>query len=205
MFSKNKKWVASILTIVLAALACNLPQGNTETGESANTLIPSPTLLIASDTPTATTAPAIADPSSCTPAVTATTLVNIRNGPGQEYAILGNLQQGTTANVSGKNQDGSWWYIEFQGSYAWVSAEVTTPACIPATLAIIASPEVGTAAPTSAQATTITDPQPIASGSVTPTVFVAIIPPGALRGNPTATPTYLMAIPPGGFPILPGP
>ncbi len=70
---------------------------------------------------------------------TATDLLNIRAGPGLNYAILGQLKQGEAITIVGKSQDGLWWQV----SRGWVSATyvqvtgdtaavpVTTPAAAP--------------------------------------------------------------------------
>ena len=47
------------------------------------------------------------------PALTATRDTAIYAGPGTDYPQLGTLQSGLSANVVGKNEDGSWWAIDF--------------------------------------------------------------------------------------------
>lgn len=60
------------------------------------------------------------------PYLTATWQVNVRAGPGREYAIVGSLNQGMAAEVIGKSSDGQWWAITWNTSEngkGWVSAE----------------------------------------------------------------------------------
>jgi uncharacterized protein YraI len=70
-------------------------------------------------------------PQAGSPTVTANTPVNVRSGPSTDFPILGGLQAGESAEVVGKNQDGSWWAIDIPTSYAadgigWVSAAFVT-------------------------------------------------------------------------------
>ncbi len=70
---------------------------------------------------------------------TTTDLLNIRAGPGINYAILGQLKQGETITIIGKSQDGLWWRI----NKGWVSATyvqangdvsavpISTPSAVP--------------------------------------------------------------------------
>ncbi|HET6824174.1 MAG TPA: hypothetical protein VFH34_16095 [Anaerolineales bacterium] len=61
--------------------------------------------------------------------------VFIRNGPGMQYDIIGSLQEGQTARVTGISPDGNWWRIKCTNSSTgscWVTAlpnltEPTTP------------------------------------------------------------------------------
>jgi hypothetical protein len=88
----------------------------------------------ATDTLTATT---------CVSTLVTNSSVNIRSGPGLEYPILDAVTQGTNLTVAGKNDTGTWWYIEYPsapGGYAWISGSVTTATCIPDSLSVIVAP-----------------------------------------------------------------
>jgi len=50
--------------------------------------------------------------------------VNIRTGPGLDFELLGRLDEGTSAPVVAKNENGDWWQIEYssgEDGVAWVA------------------------------------------------------------------------------------
>lgn len=51
-------------------------------------------------------------------------IVNVRSGPGVQYAVLGRLIGGQRAEITGKNAAQTWWHIRYDGGEAWVSARV---------------------------------------------------------------------------------
>ncbi len=136
----------ALLAIWLAIAACNLPsaapQVATEPPQVNNTAVQD-TAAQASNTPepppqaTETPSPTA---TPCYAMVTANTNANVRSGPSTDYDINGYLPQGGTAPVAGKNDSGTWWYIEFAGGHAWIAASVTTATCIPNGLSIVAAP-----------------------------------------------------------------
>lgn len=146
----------SLLAIWLAIMSCNLPsaagEATPETSSSDQTATSS--VLISQDqltgtaTSTATAIPLIANTAAptattCNPTIVANSAVNVRSGPGTVYAIVGALNQGGSATVTGKSSDGTWWYIDFPavaGGHAWVSGSVVTASCIPAALTVVAAP-----------------------------------------------------------------
>ncbi|HEC35602.1 MAG TPA: hypothetical protein ENI39_03610 [Anaerolineae bacterium] len=85
---------------------------------------PSPTaLLLPTDTPEPTPIPATATP--VTPIVVAgDSGVNVRGGPGTNYTILGYLQPGGQAQVTGRY--GDWWQIQHDGGTGWVFGGIVT-------------------------------------------------------------------------------
>lgn len=50
--------------------------------------------------------------------------VNVRSGPGLNLSILGRLNKGQNAPITGKSQDGLWWQINFNGQTGWVYVPV---------------------------------------------------------------------------------
>jgi hypothetical protein len=63
------------------------------------------------------------------PVGAATTYLNVRGGPGTEYPILGWLEPGQSAEITGLSPDGGWWQIRFAGvadESAWVSTAYIT-------------------------------------------------------------------------------
>jgi len=65
--------------------------------------------------------------------IAATANVNVRSGPGTNYAILGVLLQSQTAEITGRNADATWWQIKFSGAKdgrGWISAAYASAANI---------------------------------------------------------------------------
>lgn len=50
--------------------------------------------------------------------------INVRSGPGTEFAIIGGLAAGQEITVVGRNAAGDWLQIEYDGAIAWVFAEL---------------------------------------------------------------------------------
>ncbi len=169
MSSRTKRMVAAVVTVWLLAITCNIPAGvappvtapplnlsdedlaNTavariltaQPGQAASDTVETPPPVVPTDTlvPTAT---------QCSPTIIATTNVNVRNGPGSVYDVIGALPTGATAPLAGRNDSGSWWYIVFPGGvngYGWVSASYATAACAPQVVQVIAAPPTPTPPP----------------------------------------------------------
>jgi uncharacterized protein YraI len=67
-------------------------------------------------------------PATGVPAATALDFVNIRSGPGTNYAVLVVAPPGASGEVSGKSSDGAWWQVKISTVYSangfgWVSAD----------------------------------------------------------------------------------
>lgn len=59
------------------------------------------------------------------PMMLASDILNAREGPGTNYPILGELQQGSSYRIVGKNQTGDWWQIDTGGDkLSWVIGEL---------------------------------------------------------------------------------
>jgi uncharacterized protein YraI len=68
---------------------------------------------------------AVTSPQPGKASLTAAWTVNIRAGPGKQYAIVGTLQQGQSAEIVGRSEDAIWWAIRFdspEGEHGWVAA-----------------------------------------------------------------------------------
>ncbi len=72
--------------------------------------------------PTTSSQQTFAAPTTTGFVVTALDQVNIRSGPSRTAAIVGKLPIRDQAQVVGRNGDGSWWQISYQGISGWVSA-----------------------------------------------------------------------------------
>lgn len=84
-----------------------------------------------SDEPAADTAedpaaePAPAEPQQAE-AVVSIALLNVRSGPGINYNILGGINQGERYAITGRNELGDWWQIDYNGQPGWVFGELVT-------------------------------------------------------------------------------
>jgi len=76
--------------------------------------------IISSATPSQTAVPSATPRLQCR--VIITTTMNIREGPGTDYAIIGKAKPGEEFICTGKNNDGSWLLISYDGASAWIYA-----------------------------------------------------------------------------------
>jgi hypothetical protein len=138
-------------TATIAPTATQTPDvAATRTGEAAEfatavaatltaqpTLTPSPTetpdiaqMLATAVAETLTAQPSPTPTATPTPPQPATAVidsqVNVRQGPGTDYAIIGTATQGQRFPITGKNQDGSWWQIDYNGQIGWITSQLVT-------------------------------------------------------------------------------
>jgi len=57
---------------------------------------------------------------------TVTKQVNLRTGPGGNYAVLAVAKVGLTFEITGRNKDASWWQVRYQSKKAWLPASTVT-------------------------------------------------------------------------------
>jgi hypothetical protein len=50
--------------------------------------------------------------------------INVRGGPGTNYNVIGAANAGERFPVTGKNNDGTWWQINYNGQPGWVFGEL---------------------------------------------------------------------------------
>jgi uncharacterized protein YgiM (DUF1202 family) len=127
-------------------------------------VIPTLTPVPAVPTPTATrvlapdnagTQPENASPDSSAaaqpdiePQLVAPGTVNIRSGPGTSYQVIGALNANAPVQVTGRNQDASWWQIEINsGAIGWVASSVVSASNTENVPAVEAPPPPVAAAP----------------------------------------------------------
>jgi len=81
-------------------------------------------------------------------------IVNVRNGPGTVYNVLGQITPGNTYRVTGKNPQGDWWQIEYAGgNTGWVIGSLVDTAGDMSTVAMAENiPEVPQVAEAPAEA-----------------------------------------------------
>lgn len=128
---------------------------------------PTATPAVATATPIPEAATATPEPATATPVtnpeVRTDSAMNVRGGPGTNYAVVGALNAGDVARITGKNGAGDWWQISFAGgSVGWVYGPLVTtsgetggvavaeapappPTAVPAP--VVAAPAQPTAAP----------------------------------------------------------
>jgi len=93
--------------------------------------------------------------------VSATQVVNLRDGPGTGYSVLGQLNPGAFHKILAKNEQSDWWQIEMpDGKSAWVIGQLVTIAGDTAPIAVAQDiPEL----PASAEQPAVPNSAPAAS------------------------------------------
>lgn len=131
---------------------------------------------LAQPTPTPYVPPFISPTGACSVASSRGQSINVRSGPGLDFAIVGQLAPGVIAPVMARLPDSSWYQINLNGLIGWVSATVVIAGgnCTTVTVATLAPP----ATPTGTLTTTTT-----ATSTATVTAT------STLSNTATATPT----------------
>jgi uncharacterized protein YraI len=128
-----------------------------------------------SPTPTETSTP---EPPTATvptiPSLTTQTDLNVRQGPGTQYDLLGLLPSGASAEIIGRSEDGQWWQIRFDPAgdgVGWVSSDPAFANAINVdNVPVIPSPPTPTSLPTDTPTSTATATQAPPTSTPTPTV-----------------------------------
>jgi hypothetical protein len=101
--------------------------------------------------------------------------LNVRAGPGTEYPAIGGLPAGQSAQVTGKNPEGTWWQIVYppeSGGRGWVSADAKySTASNAGGVPVVEVPLLPTYTPTSTGT-----PTPIPTATPTPTLIPSATP-----------------------------
>jgi SH3-like domain-containing protein len=148
----------SLRTVFLAVamallLACNfplfapatqpvqVPSATPVATQTAIQLIPT----IATSTALAVPSPTVTTvPTPSTPQVTPNTVnVNCRSGPDVAYDAVSALMFGNSAQVAGRSEDSSWWYVHDPanpGAFCWIAASVVTISGPQAGIPLVAPP-----------------------------------------------------------------
>ncbi len=80
--------------------------------------------VVAATSVTTGTNPSTDTVANAPPQVTVTNdFVNVRTGPDTGYELIGKLDKGQQAVVTGHNSDSSWWQIQFEGKRGWVTGQ----------------------------------------------------------------------------------
>lgn len=96
-------------TDAAATAAAAIPPTPVPTNTSAEP--PTPTQPAATPTPDVATA-------------TTSQAINVRGGPGTNYAIIGAAQPGTVFTIKGKDPTGAWWQVDYQGRDGWLFGQL---------------------------------------------------------------------------------
>jgi hypothetical protein len=124
---------------------------------------------------------------SCTAVSNTNSAVNVRSGPGTQYAIVGSLPIGQSFPVLGQLAGGGWYQVSLNnGGSGWVSATVARLEGECAALAVVAAPANAPLAPTQPPAPTL-PPVPTTSGGgggTSPTTMPTTAPPAAPSPEP---------------------
>jgi uncharacterized protein YraI len=96
--------------IAVAMLPAGLPEGS---GQAV-------TAVLYGDTQIARPAQATPDQAALTVSNRGRSPINLRNGAGVTYDVVGQLASGEEATADGRNEQGDWVRIQFQGGEAWV-------------------------------------------------------------------------------------
>ena len=151
---KRRIWIATVM-VVLGLSSCNL-----QAVQPTETALPSPTLVIpitSASTPTPIPIDTLLAIDIETPTVVPTSTsssvlaspidqpVNCRFGPGTQYGIAGALNPGRQAEMIGKNEDSSWWYVKNPSdpsTLCWLSAGVISTVGNVDSLPVVEPPEI---------------------------------------------------------------
>lgn len=124
----------------------------------AATPVPTPTAAAFVPPPTFTPQPLPTLPPTgpCVVASLSGGAVNVRSGPGTEYAALSQLSGSALAAVIGRLPDGSWFQVDVNGVVGWIAASVIrvggqcggVPAVVPTAVPTATQPWTATPTPT---------------------------------------------------------
>ncbi len=133
----SKRRMAGLALLAGLLMSCNFPlflPAATATPQPAATETPAFTPPTETVSPTALVVTATAQPTvAATPTVPMVTPnavnVNCRSGPDVAYDAVSAVLFGTSAEVTGRSADSSWWYVQDpqnSGAFCWVAASVVT-------------------------------------------------------------------------------
>lgn len=151
---RNRLWVA-VIAFVFGVSSCNLPASQTTepAGSTALPVLDTPT----ASTPTPTVIPIETLLSLEHPTITPTSTpnvflaspkeqpVNCRFGPGTSYAVIGALVLGRQAEMIGRNEDSTWWYVRNPSdpsTSCWLSADFVQTVGNVQSLPVVNPPEI---------------------------------------------------------------
>ncbi|GAB4563896.1 MAG: hypothetical protein Kow0047_13190 [Anaerolineae bacterium] len=148
MWTRYRHWIAIAAVLIVATMltSCGIriviattptPPPPTPTPKLRPTFTPTPTpaqgtqaqatgQVVPIETPTPVPTPTDT-PTPMPPAAVPNTNMNVRAGPGTNYPIIGAARAGQTFLITGKNPQGDWWQIDYNGRTGWLYAPLTVP------------------------------------------------------------------------------
>lgn len=115
--------------------------------------------------------------------------LNVRSGPGTSYGIVGQARNGERYDVTGKNQAGSWYEINFNGRTGWVAGQYVRIEGDPGAIQVAANIPAPPVQPTRPPAPTAA-PQPPAPAPTPAPSFPFSLLAGVERCDPNPGTTY---------------
>lgn len=150
--------------------ATPIPAEPTPTPEAATATPETVTATPEAATATPEAATATPEPATATPVtdpeVRTDSAMNVRGGPGTDYAVVGALNAGDVARITGKNAAGDWWQISLAGGAAgWVYGPLVTTSGDTGGIAIAQAPPIP---PTAIPVVSAPAPEPTAAPAPAP-------------------------------------
>ena len=130
--------------------------------------------------------------------------VNLRSGPGTNYARLALLQARQTIQVIGQSDNGQWFTVQNDTTQGWVSALVVTVTGPCAQLPVVAAPPLPVATATAGFPVIIVQPAVITATPISPIIITAtpiLVTPPITLPPPPAQPTGTLPPPPTAVPV----
>ena len=117
-----------LVILIIIPVSCTPKPGMSPTETD---MVPSETASL-TGTPTSSSTPNLPTPTNTSHPVTGTALwqINVRNGPGVQYTLIGKINQGEVVQILGQDPTSEWYKVVFADSSngeAWVTAEYVKP------------------------------------------------------------------------------
>ncbi|MCB0047467.1 MAG: SH3 domain-containing protein [Caldilineaceae bacterium] len=58
------------------------------------------------------------------PSVSTDQIINVRQGPGTQYSVVGQTNVGADYAITGKNEAGDWWEVDYNGQIGWIIGQL---------------------------------------------------------------------------------
>lgn len=149
---RNRFWMA-VIVLNLGLSSCNLQASRPTETPASTPVLDTPTSSTSISTPVITETLLSVEFPTISPTITPSVFlaspkdqpVNCRFGPGISYAIVGALIIGRQAEIIGRNDDSSWWYVRNPSdpsTSCWLSAEFVETVGDVQSLPVVNSPVI---------------------------------------------------------------